>query len=192
MRHLFKTMVNKKQEESLSKTWHVIIDKKKWKKCIKSESFLQFYLTVDKNRRKDLHMVRSVEFFWDFSSLFFENFQLLSRAKAANDPKKTVEVTVQQKGKQKTIQLEDLIAERDYTGAIAYLEVIIHLECFSLQRKIRRHSSADKVEKKWLISIFGWPMLLFMPEIINVQLMWVNDSLLSFISWDNCQTERDR
>ena len=50
--------------------------------------------------------------------------QILSRTKAAEDPKKKTTAPAQEKNKKKVGEVEDFIAERDYTGAIAYLEVI--------------------------------------------------------------------
>lgn len=49
--------------------------------------------------------------------------QILSRTKAAEDPKKKGATQAQEKNKKKVGEIEDFIAERDYTGAIAYLEV---------------------------------------------------------------------
>ncbi|CAF3059305.1 unnamed protein product [Rotaria socialis] len=47
---------------------------------------------------------------------------ILSRTKAADDPKKKGATPAQEKNKKKVGEVEDFIAERDYTGAIAYLE----------------------------------------------------------------------
>ncbi|CAF3682134.1 unnamed protein product [Adineta steineri] len=47
---------------------------------------------------------------------------ILSRTKAADDPKKKGATQAQDKNKNKSVEVEDFIAERDYTGAIAYLE----------------------------------------------------------------------
>ncbi|CAF0746515.1 unnamed protein product [Adineta steineri] len=47
---------------------------------------------------------------------------ILSRTKAADDPKKKGATQAQDKNKKKSVEVEDFIAERDYTGAIAYLE----------------------------------------------------------------------
>jgi len=41
------------------------------------------------------------------------------------DPKKKVGTSTQEKNKKKTTELEDFISQRDYTGAIAFLEVFI-------------------------------------------------------------------
>lgn len=48
--------------------------------------------------------------------------QLLSRTKAADDPKKKQEI--QEKQKKKLPELEDFISKRDYSGAIALLEFL--------------------------------------------------------------------
>lgn len=51
----------------------------------------------------------------------------MSRTKAADDPKKKTTTSIQDKNKNKnkTSELEDYISQRDYTGAIAFLEVFI-------------------------------------------------------------------
>lgn len=51
--------------------------------------------------------------------------QILSRTKAADDSKKKSTTLIPDKNKNKTTQLEDFISQRDYTGAIAYLQVFI-------------------------------------------------------------------
>jgi hypothetical protein len=48
---------------------------------------------------------------------------LLSRTKAADDPIKKQEI--QDKQKKKLPELEDFVQKRDYSGAIALLEVFI-------------------------------------------------------------------
>ena len=50
---------------------------------------------------------------------------MLSRTKAADDPKKRQEL--QDKQKKKLPELEDFIQKRDYSGAIALLEVELNL-----------------------------------------------------------------
>ncbi|CAF1254824.1 unnamed protein product [Adineta steineri] len=47
---------------------------------------------------------------------------ILSRTKAVEDPKKKTSTSTQDKSKKKTNELEDFIIQRDYTGAIAFLE----------------------------------------------------------------------
>ncbi len=43
------------------------------------------------------------------------------------DPKKKGSTSTQDKNKNKTTELEDFISQRDYTGAIAFLEVFIKI-----------------------------------------------------------------
>ena len=52
--------------------------------------------------------------------------QLLSRTKAAEDPAKKQEAT--EKQKKKLPELEDFLQKRDYSGAIALLEVSIFIK----------------------------------------------------------------
>lgn len=49
--------------------------------------------------------------------------QILSRIKPAEDPKKNLVMTVRDKNLKKLNDIEDFISQRDYTGAIAFLQV---------------------------------------------------------------------
>ena len=68
--------------------------------------------------------------------LLFLSSQILSRTKPAQDPKKKSSTPAQEKNKGKTREVEDFIADRDYTGAIAYLEVTStsssDIDCFDM------------------------------------------------------------
>ena len=82
--------------------------------------------------------------------------QILSRTKAAEDPKKKGAVSSQEKNKKKVGEVEDFIAERDYTGAIAYLEVFITTtELLYLESFLLLSSFVDKVKKKSKILTSG-------------------------------------
>ena len=56
----------------------------------------------------------------------FFYLQILSRTKAVEDPRKKSTTSAQDKNKKKEAEIEDFIAQRDYTGAIAFLEVFIY------------------------------------------------------------------
>jgi hypothetical protein len=55
-------------------------------------------------------------------SLFEFSLKLLSRTKAADDPNKRQEII--EKQKKKLPELEDFLQKRDYSGAVALLDVI--------------------------------------------------------------------
>jgi len=62
------------------------------------------------------------------------------------DPKKKGSTSTQDKNKNKTTELEDFISQRDYTGAIAFLEVFIK---FFLLNIYTSYSSFTVFSSEW-------------------------------------------
>jgi len=81
-------------------------------------------------------------------------------------------MSVRDKNLKKFNGIEDFISKRDFTGAIAFLQVwknVFELFVFFFSYYFC-NSFVERTINKYLISIFGSLLLHFMQEIINVHL----------------------